>query len=315
MQTQNYFNYIEQHLTWLSVRITARGSLNMYDINIHCEDFYMRLLNLLYGWNLINANTIQRNSPAVDLIFLEGKTIVQVSSTNTIQKVQSSLKNLGKEYTGYNYKFVSIAKPADKLKGHKYNIPSGINVTFNSTDDIYDIDTLLNKINSLSAVEMAEVYKFIKQELQFESSELKLETGLAYVINELSEIDLESNEVEFDITSFDIDKKIRKNNLNIFKDIIEQYDVYFFVVQKTYDEYDKLGKNKSYAVLQTIRKEYLTLKQKYSGDDLYKAIAINIKKKLSLSANLRPFNDDDMELYVDIILVDAFIKCKIFEKP
>lgn len=315
MQTQNYFNYIEQHLTWLSVRITARGSLNMYDINIHCEDFYMRLLNLLYGWNLINANTIQRNSPAVDLIFLAGKTIVQVSSTNTVQKVQSSLNKLENKYAGYNYKFVSIAKPADKLKEHKYNTPSNLNITFNASNDIYDIDTLLNKTKSLSAAEMEGVYKFIKQELQFESSELKLETGLAYVINELSEIDLESNEVEFDITSFDIDKKIKKNNLNVFKDIIEQYDVYFSVVQKTYDEYDKLGKNKSYAVLQTIRKEYLKLKQIYSGDDLYKAIAINIKEKLSLSANLKPFNDDDMELYVDIILVDAFIKCKIFEKP
>lgn len=315
MQTQNYFNYIEQRLTWLSLRITSRGVLNMYDINIHCEDFYKRLLNLLYGWDLINANTLQRNSPAVDLIFHSERIIVQVSSTNTIHKIQSSLDNLEGKYAGYNYKFVSIAKPADKLKEHKYNTPSGLNLAFDAANDIYDLDTFLSKINSLSPAEMGEVYKFIKQELQFESDELKLETGLAHVINELSEIDLENNEVEFDLTTFDIDKKIAKNNLGVFKDIIEQYDVYFSVVQKIYDEFDKLGKNKSYAVLQTIRKEYLKLKQKYSGDDLYKAIATNIKGKLTLSANLKQFYDDDMELYVDIILVDAFIKCKIFEKP
>ena len=57
------------------------------------------------------------------------------------------------------------------------------------------------------------------------------------------------------------------------------------------------------------------MKSKFSGDELYQAIAQNIKEKLSLSANLKQFYDDDLELYVDIILVDAFIKCKIFEKP
>ncbi|MBP5372326.1 MAG: SMEK domain-containing protein [Bacteroidales bacterium] len=315
MNTQYFFDYIEERLTWLSLRITSRGALNMYDINIHCEDFYMRLLNLLYGWNLVNANTIQRNSPAVDLIYTAKNIIVQVSSTNTTAKIQSSLDKLDTKYTGYNYKFVSIAKPTDKLKEHKFNTPSNLNIQFNAPNDIYDIDTLLVKIKSKSAAEMKEVYEFIKQELHFETEELKLETGLAHVINELSEIDLESNEAIFDTTTYDIDNKIIKNNLAVFKEVVEQYDVYFHVVQKIYEEFDKMGNNKSYAVLQTIRKEYLELKSRFSSDELYKAIAQNIKERLSLSANLKQFYDDDLELYVDIILVDAFIKCKIFEKP
>lgn len=59
MNRQNYFDYIESRLTWLSYRVTTRGALNMYDINIHCENFYMNLLNLLFGWNLVNVNTTQ----------------------------------------------------------------------------------------------------------------------------------------------------------------------------------------------------------------------------------------------------------------
>lgn len=315
MTTQYYFDYIEQRLAWLSVRITSRGSLNMYDINIHCEDFYMRLLNLLYGWNLVNANSIQQNIPAVDLIYTSEQIIVQVSSTNTTAKIQSSLNKLDAKYSGYNYKFVSIAKSTDKLKEHNFLLPNNFNITFEPSNDIYDIASLLNKIKSLSAAEMKRMYDFIKQELHFETEELKLETGIAYVINELSEIDLGNNEVMFDAASFNIENKIIKNNLSVFKDVIEQYDVYFSIVQKIYDEFDKMGKNKSYAVLQAIRKEYIELKSKFSSDDLYKAIAKNIKEKLSLSANLKQFYDDDLELYVDIILVDAFIKCKIFEKP
>ena len=55
---------------------------------------------------------------------------------------------------------------------------------------------------------------------------------------------------------------------------------------------------KSFAVLQTINKEYLQLKTKFSGDSLYNAIAKNLKEKLSLSANLKQFYDEDLDLYI-----------------
>ena len=60
-----------------------------------------------------------------------------------------------------------------------------------------------------------------------------------------------------DTTSFDVNNKITKNNLSIFKDVIEQYDVYFSTIQKIYNDFDSIGNNKSFAVLQTINKEYL----------------------------------------------------------
>lgn len=315
MIRQGYFDYIESHLNWLSCRVTTRGALNMYDVNIHCENFYMHLLNLLYGWNLVNTNTIQRNSPAIDLMYREGNVIVQVSSTNTVAKIQNSLNKLGTEYNGYNFKFVSIARSAEKLRDHQYSIPSGVNITFNPASDIYGIETFLIKINSLSVPEMKVVYEFIKAELNFESDELKLETGLACVINELSTVDLKNSEVVFDTTSFDVNNKITKNKLDLFKSIIEQYDVYYHIVQKIYNEFDLNGNNKSYAVLQTINKEYLQLKVKYSGDSLYQALSMSFKSKLLSSANLKQFHDEDLDLYLDIVLVDAFIRCKIFEKP
>lgn len=112
-----------------------------------------------------------------------------------------------------------------------------------------------------------------------------------------------------------MNSKIIKNNLSLFKDVIEQYDVYFNIVQKIYNDFDSVGNNKSFAVLQTINKEYLQLKTKFSGDSLYRAIAEILKEKLLLSANLKHFYDEDLELYIDIVLVDAFIRCKIFEKP
>ena len=287
----------------------------MYDINLHCENFYMHLLNLVFGWNLKNANIINRNEPAVDLIYDAEKLVIQVSSTNTRDKVQHSLNKLGQKYKGFRFKFVSIAKPAENLRNLQFSLQKGLDITFDPEKDIYDIDSILGEVLSMKAEEQKKVYELVKSELHFDSPQLKLETGLAYVINALSDIDLDKSKVDFDRESYDIDRKIIKNNLSVFKDIIEEYDVYYSTVQRIYDDYDRMANNKSYAVLQTINREYLNLKSQYSGDDLYRAIAYNIKARLSTSANLNEFNDDELELYVDIILVDAFIRCKIFEKP
>ena len=287
----------------------------MYDINIHCENFYMHLLNYIFGWHLTNVNTIQRNTPAIDLMYKEDNIIVQVSSTNTVAKIQGSLDKLKTEYNGSNFKFVSIARSAEKLREYNYVIPEGLSIIFNPVSDIFDIESFLTKISSLSVADMKPIYEFIKAELGFESDELKLETGLAYVINELSTIDLRNNDVKFDTTSFEVSNKIIKNKISVFKDVVEQYAIYFNTVQKIYNDFDSIGKNKSFAVLQTINKEYLQLKDEKSGDLLYTAIAERLKDKLSLSANLKQFYDEDLDLYIDIVLVDAFIRCKIFEKP
>ena len=313
MKHQSLFDDIEKRLTWLSVRITTRNALNLHDLNIHCESFYTYLLNLLYGWDLRNANTNEQNIKAIDLISPNQKILVQVSSTNTASKIQDSLNKLDKKYSGYRFKFISIAKSAEKLMRRKFSVPAYI--LFDSSTDILDIEVLLRQIQSLPLAKMEEVCEFIKKEFPAETNELKLETGLAYVINELSKIDLENDRSEFDTTSYDIEKKIEKNNLISFKNIIEQYNIHFSTVQKIYDEYDLMGKNKSYAVLQTINKEYLEQKKLYSGDPLYEVISQKIKQKLLSSANLQKFYDEDLNLYIDIILVDAFIRCKIFEKP
>lgn len=311
----SYYDYIEERLNFLSFRIIRRGHFNMYDINLQCENFYMHLLNLVYGWNLQNANIIRRNEPAIDLIYEAEKLVVQVSSTSTKEKVQQSLNKLGSKYKGYRFAFVSIAKPAEQLRDVQYSLPQGLNIIFDPKNDIYDIDSILAKVLSMKAEDQKKVFDFVHNELHFDSAQLKLETGLAHVINALSVINLQNSKVDFDKESFDIDRKIIRNNLSVFKEIIGQYDVYHTTVQKIYDDYDQMANNKSYAVLQTINREYIHLKSQYQGDDLYKAIAENIKGRLSMSANLNDFNDDDLELYVDVILVDAFIRCKIFEKP
>ena len=83
MQRKNYFDYVEEKLAILSIRVKNRGKLNILDVHMHSENFYRDFINLLYGWSLENANNRLQNIEAIDLIDDNVKLIVQVSATAT----------------------------------------------------------------------------------------------------------------------------------------------------------------------------------------------------------------------------------------
>jgi len=178
MKRDNYYNYIDEQLHILALRITTNGKLNMLRLHIHSENFYLHFFNLLYGYNLINLNDISQNVEAIDLIDHDKKIIIQVSSTSTKQKIESALsKDTLKEYAGYRFKFISIAKDATDLRDKTYKNPHSI--IFDPKKDIYDIRFFLNNISSLDIDKMKDVYVFIEKELgegsknRFDSTILK----------------------------------------------------------------------------------------------------------------------------------------------
>ena len=91
MSRQKYFNFIEEKLSILATRIEIRGGLNILDLNLHSENFYLHFLNLLFGWDLINCNKVQHNMAGIDLVDTRNNIVAQVSSTATRQKIESAL--------------------------------------------------------------------------------------------------------------------------------------------------------------------------------------------------------------------------------
>lgn len=314
MNRQNYYNHIRERLFTLSSCIKFSGKLNLLDLNLHSENFYRDFFNLLYGWHLENQNAMQQNAKATDLRDEKNKTLIQVSATNTNRKIQDSLNKIDTgKYDGYTFKFISIASDAKNLKDKQYQVPGGI--IFRAENDIYDLDTILSYIYGLKIEKMVDVYDFIKKELIFDTAQERMESNLTDIINNLADCDLNDNDYSIDDVPFGIEDKIDYNKLKTFKDIINEYSVYQNAVDKIYSEYDKQGKNKSLAVLRTIRNEYLKNKEYYTGDNLFDVIEKRIENRIRQSSNLNEIKQDELKLYVDIILVNSFMKCKIFEKP
>ena len=314
MNRTPYFDYIEEKLNLLALRINARGKLNILNLHVHSENFYLHFFNDLFGWKLENLNKSQQNVEAIDLIDHTNKFIIQISATNTKTKIESALsKDILKKYPAYHFKFISISKDATDLRKSTFSNPH--NLAFVPKDDIYDTASILNDIISLNVVKQKQVYQFIKEELGNEIDVVKLDSNLASVINILSKEDWDNTENPNQINSFEIDRKINHNNLVNSKLIIDDYSMHYGRVDKIYTEFDSLGLNKSNSVLGNIRKEYIKAKGILNDDSLFFEVIQKVQEKIQSSANYIQTPIDELELCVNILVVDAFIRCKIFENP
>lgn len=314
MNRPDYFNVIEERLNLLALRIISRGKLNILDYHGHSENFYQYFLNQIYGWTVTNENDNKQNVEAIDLIDHTNKFVIQVSSTASKQKIESSLsKDSIKTYTGYTFKFISIARDADDLRKDTFKNPHGI--SFTPSTDIIDKNSILSKIRGLHIDDQERIYKFVKKELVVEIDPMKLESNLAAVINILSKEDWDKTEPVAEISSFEIDRKISHNNLNATKAIIDDYMVHYGRVDKIYTEFDSQGSNKSKSVLSTIRQEYAKAKSSLTDDQLFFEVISKVEGKILNSSNYTAIPFDELELCINILVVDAFIRCKIFENP
>ncbi len=314
MNRPGYFNIIEERLDLLALRITRRGKLNILDFHGHSENFYQYFLNELYGWTVINENDFKQNVEAIDLIDHTNKFIIQVSATASKQKVESSLsKDSIKNYTGYTFKFISIAKDADDLRKDSFKNSQRIN--FAPSTDILDNRSILTRIRGLHIDDQKRIYEFIKKELVAEIDPMKLESNLAAVINILSKEDLDKSDLTSEINSFEINRKISHNKLNAAKIIIDDFFVHNGRVDRIYSEYDSLGSNKSKYVLSTIRQEYAKAKSGFNDDQLFFEVISKVQEKVLNSVNYTSIPFDELELCVNILVVDAFVRCKIFDNP
>jgi hypothetical protein len=298
----------------LANRITTGGKLNVLDLNIHCESFYLHLFNLLYGYNLDNLNQSFQNAEAIDLIDHSNKIVIQVSSTNSKQKIESTLaKSAIQKYSSYTFKFISIAQDASSLRKKKFENPYSI--SFDPLTDIYDTMSILKTILNFDINKLHKIYDFIKKELGNEVDTSNLGSNLAAIINILAKEKWDEANKSEPLNSFQIDTKISYNDLNLAKGIIEEYVIYHRRVDATYCEFDILGSNKSNSVLAVMKRTYSKQKNGENSDEIFFSVIEEIKDKILMSPNYIQIPIDELELCVDILVVDAFIRCKIFENP
>ncbi len=316
MNRKTYFDYIENKLNDLAHRIESRNKLNLLEFNIHSENLFASLCNIIFDLELKNLNLSYQNIEGIDLIDSKNKVVVQVSSTCTKEKIESSLsKDVYIKYKDYSYKFMSISKNADtSLKNKTFKNPHSIK--FDPKRDIWDVNLLLGEILNQTVENQRRLYVLIKDELGDEVDLVKIESNLSKIINILAGKTLDFKDASPEINSFAIDDKISFNDLGDVKDIIDDYKIFYHKLDEIYSEFDKEGKNKSFSVLQEIRRQYIKLnRSNNTPTDIFYEIVNCVIEIVNESSNYREIPFEELQMCVDILVVDAFIRCKIFKNP
>ena len=117
-------------------------------------------------------------------------------------------------------------------------------------------------------------------------------------------------------TPFDFTPKVEFNKLVRWAYYIQNLKDKTVVVEKIYREFDRRAMDVSDAVLDWLHEEYDQLKADYEGDALFDEIQNQVYCSVSRDPNMDCEMRMEMLNYnIRIVLVDAFLKCSIFEKP
>lgn len=86
------FQEVIVRLSVLRYTITANTRRGKNDVATDAENFFAGLLNILFGWKLLNLNVVERkNYPAIDLGDKHARVAIQVTAENGFDKIRTAV--------------------------------------------------------------------------------------------------------------------------------------------------------------------------------------------------------------------------------
>lgn len=147
---------------------------------------------------------------------------------------------------------------------------------------------------------------------------------LINAINAISSIEIENIDETQSLKVIDPREKIKYNSIKRSTALIDEYKVYHSKINSLYDELETQGSIKKEKLLSNIKLIYTKIKGNYVLDsentiEIIKANSDNIIEDVfnELYIKLEESNlfKEDIVLGINLIIVDAFIRCKILEEP
>lgn len=169
LSLQKYLDNILDKLAWIESRVKRANSINLYDINIHSEKFFSNLLNLVYGYNLVNLNDFEKNVHSIDLGDKNLKIAVQVTSNNTRTKIKKTIDGFIFKNYFENYERLVILI-IGKKKNYTTSFDTSGHFFFSKDSDILDIDDLIKEIKTKDTQELKKISEFLDEEISEPSS-------------------------------------------------------------------------------------------------------------------------------------------------
>lgn len=179
-------------------------------------------------------------------------------------------------------------------------------------------DVLKYTVDILKDMKKNHESKFLHQRLKNNLSMLK------NTINALSNLDIEDYPDTPELNITDPMEKIHFNELKRNASVIQEYKVFHTKLNTLYNELEKQGSIKKEKLLKNIKLIYDKIKGEFildsanpiaiikaNSDIIFDRVYDELFKKMEDSQ----FFEEDIVLGLRLIMIDAFIRCKILEEP
>lgn len=155
---------IVDDLETIAAQAKQRARLNLNDLTIYIEDFMKVILNMVYGYNLINLNAEKSNYPGLDLIDNHGGWGFQITIDKSGTKVKDTLVSIREH--------IDLQNRPEKIRvfiiGQKQTTYTLGDEVFNELgfkeSMILDINDLCKSIVSLEFEKLKSLYDYISKE-------------------------------------------------------------------------------------------------------------------------------------------------------
>lgn len=313
MNREKYLKNIIENLTILKTKVELLNAVSYYDINITSEYFYCNFLNLIYDYNLKNANAITKNIKAIDLIDEEGKMAIQVTSENTSTKIKKTIQKFeeAKQYQKYN-KLKILILTTKKSYTAKF---SSKHFTFDTKNDIIDTTDICNFLKDKEVDFLEKVSNYLEKEIRnkITNDENISEANEIDTIIKLIEYISNSKCKKIERKEVVVDPEYKLNNR--FSDYADYLKERYFNLYLVYNESLKvvnetLGIDEAQILisdyfLQDISVQYLNEENNDPVKALQNLVSYFEKK---ISNHGKKYDLKAIEFF----LVDQIIKCNIF---
>jgi hypothetical protein len=211
-------------------RLRKEADNNWTDAYKKAEDFYCRLLNRIYSWELYNRNYIKNNEWDIDLASIDKEITVQVTCRKNGKKtkVKDTLKGFNSRKIKQGYKQIYIAFiDDDEIDLNNWTDLNDDTINFNVLTNVITPKSIIKEISknpNFPTQKRIEILEFLEQEINPELKGIKSIVNIKSISDKFNKDDeFQSNELFFknkwivlSKKEFALSKKIRSelsNNL------------------------------------------------------------------------------------------------------
>lgn len=312
MNKEIYLKNIAENLALLSREVAILNVVNLYDINIIAEDFFPGLLNLIYGYELQNANHFEKNAPAIDLVDQKNRIAVQVTSDNSSAKIRHTIEEFNKNQA-YNLYDRLVVLILTQKKNYSTNFDTQGRFSFDKASDIWDVEKLIKDIRKLETEQVKSISEYLSEELcNRYYSVRETQAGEVDTIIDLIEYISQHRKVNKNReTMVDPEYKIYKRFKSFADKLIAEYTTLYTIYGEALNIVNEtLGIDEAQDIiimfyLQDISVQFLEEEHDNPIVALNKLVTYFEEK---LSANGKKYDRSAIKFY----LVNEMIKCRVF---